>query len=216
MKIFLSLLEERRGVATTKSVTEFVLNFLKIRNNLSIITLNLQIYFTATYKGRRKRLFFICFVICNYFLANLYLYYIKFLVCILKKRSEDIEQSIKPLLNNIHRIQTIKSREDLDQLYHLISCYAMLISGLGDPSDSEMLKEVVGMLCFLIIINCCLCDMLFSENSTTRLRKIPYQCIKLFCSNICVFILFLYYFLNLYMYIQTYNICIKPLCTCIL
>lgn len=72
-------------------------------------------------------------------------------------------QSTDALLQHILGKQITKTKEDSDQLYHSISCYIVLLSGAGDPTDDEVLKETTGTIfspgCdqyFSMLLNICL------------------------------------------------------------
>lgn len=64
---------------------------------------------------------------------------------ILKQRRRTVKQSTESLLNHILLKRIKKSKEDSDQLYHNICCYIILLSGIGDPTNDEVLKETTGI-----------------------------------------------------------------------
>ncbi|XP_065209375.1 cilia- and flagella-associated protein 206-like isoform X3 [Planococcus citri] len=118
MKLFtLAAPRVREDENDTKKYAEFIIDKISsflMSNHVSMVTIEIQIYFDDHHISKEA---------------------------VLEKRQQIVQLTTDGFLQHILQKRITKNKEDSDQLYHLISCYIVLFSGAGDPTDDEVLKE---------------------------------------------------------------------------
>lgn len=87
---------------------------------------------------------------------------------------EDIHQSEESKLSPLCREITdsrVKSREELDGLYHKITTYILLRSAMGSPTDTNTMEEATGLILLFIVPTNVMMSCLHIENVMPRYTK---------------------------------------------